>query len=120
MPAPPAAARELFGPKLPLAEAYAALLASAGVEHGLIGPGEASRIWDRHLINSGLVVALLPAIVRRAAGARRMPEGAGQASGSPDSGDSVVAGQSVAGELAVGGPGLVCWLIWDPGLVCPG
>ncbi len=104
MPAPPAAARELFGPKLPLAEAYAALLADAGVERGLIGPAEASRIWDRHLINSGLIVELLPATVRRAAGAGPMPEGTGQASGGADSGDSLVAGQPMAGALAAGGP----------------
>jgi 16S rRNA (guanine527-N7)-methyltransferase len=57
---PPAAARELFGASLPQAESYAALLAGAGVERGLIGPAEAGRIWDRHLINSGLVVELLP------------------------------------------------------------
>ena len=57
---PPAAARELFGPKLPQAQAYAALLAGPGVERGLIGPAEAGRIWERHLINSGLIVELLP------------------------------------------------------------
>jgi 16S rRNA (guanine527-N7)-methyltransferase len=60
VPAPPRAARELFGSRLPEAEAYAELLARAGVERGLIGPGEAARIWDRHLINSGLVAALVP------------------------------------------------------------
>jgi len=57
---PPAAARELFGVTLPRAEAYAGMLVGPGVERGLIGPGEASRIWDRHLINSGLIVELLP------------------------------------------------------------
>jgi 16S rRNA (guanine527-N7)-methyltransferase len=60
VPAPPQAARELFGSRLPQAQAYAELLIRAGVERGLIGPGEAARIWDRHLINSGLVAALLP------------------------------------------------------------
>jgi 16S rRNA (guanine527-N7)-methyltransferase len=59
-PAPPVAARELFGSKLPEAEAYAELLAGPGVQRGLIGPGEAARIWDRHLINSGLVAGLVP------------------------------------------------------------
>lgn len=61
VPAPPCAARELFGSKLADAEAYAALLVGAGVERGLIGPGETARIWDRHLMNSGLVAALVPA-----------------------------------------------------------
>jgi len=36
------------------------MLVGPGVERGLIGPGEATRIWDRHLINSGLIVELLP------------------------------------------------------------
>jgi 16S rRNA (guanine527-N7)-methyltransferase len=36
------------------------MLVGPGVERGLIGPGEARRIWDRHLINSGLIVELLP------------------------------------------------------------
>jgi len=61
VPAPPAAARVLFGPSVPRAQAYAELLVTGGVERGLIGPAEAARIWDRHLINSGLVAELLPA-----------------------------------------------------------
>jgi 16S rRNA (guanine527-N7)-methyltransferase len=60
VPVPTEAARELFGPKLPLAEAYASLLAGPGVKRGLIGPAEAERIWDRHLVNSGLVAEFLP------------------------------------------------------------
>src|SRR5258708_23313776 len=59
-PAPTQAARELFGATLPQAQAYAKLLAGPGVERGLIGPAEAERIWDRHLVNSGLVAELLP------------------------------------------------------------
>jgi 16S rRNA (guanine527-N7)-methyltransferase len=59
-PEPPEAARELFGATLPQAAAYAAMLAGPGVQRGLIGPGETGRIWDRHLINSGLVAELLP------------------------------------------------------------
>jgi 16S rRNA (guanine527-N7)-methyltransferase len=57
---PPAAARELFGASLTRAEAYAGMLVGPGVERGLIGPSEAGRIWERHLINSGLIVGLLP------------------------------------------------------------
>ena len=46
------AARRSSATRLPLAEAYADLLATAGVERGLIGPREADRLWDRHLLNS--------------------------------------------------------------------
>lgn len=58
--APPAVAREIFGPMLPVARAYAALLAGPGVQRGLIGPGEKGRIWDRHLLNSAVVAELVP------------------------------------------------------------
>lgn len=44
-------AAAVFGDRLPVIEAYAALLAGAGVERGLIGPREAPRLWDRHLLN---------------------------------------------------------------------
>ncbi|MFZ9986338.1 MAG: 16S rRNA (guanine(527)-N(7))-methyltransferase RsmG [Candidatus Nanopelagicales bacterium] len=39
---------------------YAALLASAGVERGLIGPREVPRLWDRHLLNCAVVVPMVP------------------------------------------------------------
>lgn len=62
-PAPPAAA-EAFGDRLPLLETYAALLAGAGVERGLLGPREAPRLWERHLLNcAGLADLLAPAEV---------------------------------------------------------
>lgn len=41
-------------------ERYAALLATAGVERGLIGPREVPRLWDRHLLNCAVVVPLVP------------------------------------------------------------
>ncbi|MEQ4300572.1 16S rRNA (guanine(527)-N(7))-methyltransferase RsmG [Plantactinospora sp. B6F1] len=53
-------ARTLFGDRLPLAVAYAELLAGPGVLRGLIGPRETPRIWDRHLLNCAAVVELLP------------------------------------------------------------
>ncbi len=31
--------------------AYAAFLQGAGIERGLIGPREADRIWERHILN---------------------------------------------------------------------
>ena len=58
--APPDAAREIFGATLGVAQAYAALLAGPGLQRGLIGPGEAERIWDRHLLNSAVIAELVP------------------------------------------------------------
>jgi 16S rRNA (guanine527-N7)-methyltransferase len=60
MPPPPDAAGTLFGSVLPTAESYARLLAGPGVERGLVGPGEAARIWDRHLLNCAAVAELVP------------------------------------------------------------
>ncbi|SDY19536.1 16S rRNA m(7)G-527 methyltransferase [Micromonospora pattaloongensis] len=54
------AARALFGDRLDLAEAYADLLATDGVVRGLIGPREAPRIWERHLLNCAAVAELIP------------------------------------------------------------
>ena len=46
--------------RLPLAERYAGLLVGDGVVRGLIGPREASRLWDRHLLNCAVLTELLP------------------------------------------------------------
>lgn len=54
-PPPSEQARELFGERLASAARYADLLAGAGVERGLIGPREVPRLWDRHLVNCGLL-----------------------------------------------------------------
>ena len=56
----PASARGVFASRLSLAAAYADRLATDGVTRGLIGPREASRIWDRHLLNCAVVTDLLP------------------------------------------------------------
>jgi len=40
--APPQAAQEIFGPALPVALAYARLLAGPGIERGLLGPSESA------------------------------------------------------------------------------
>ena len=58
--APPVAAAEVFGDRIDLATAYADLLATAGVERGLLGPREADKIWDRHLLNCAGVASLIP------------------------------------------------------------
>jgi 16S rRNA (guanine527-N7)-methyltransferase len=55
------AAAEAFGDRLVLAERYAEFLCTAGVERGLLGPREADRVWDRHLLNSAAVGELLEA-----------------------------------------------------------
>ena len=39
---------------------YAELLATTGVERGLIGPREVPRLWDRHLLNCAVAVPLVP------------------------------------------------------------
>jgi 16S rRNA (guanine527-N7)-methyltransferase len=58
----PAVLAEIFPPnRLSLLEAYADLLAGEGVTRGLIGPREVPRLWDRHLVNCGLLAPLIPA-----------------------------------------------------------
>lgn len=46
--------------RLPLVERYAELLATDGVLRGLIGPREAPRLWERHLLNCAVLGALVP------------------------------------------------------------
>lgn len=53
------AAAAVFGTRLDVAERYAELLGSAGVERGLLGPREVDRIWDRHILNSASIAELL-------------------------------------------------------------
>ena len=62
VPAPdPAVVVQIVPPaRLPVLERYAGFLASAGVTRGLIGPREAPRLWDRHLMNSALLAPLVP------------------------------------------------------------
>lgn len=59
-PSAPEVAATVFGPALPAAEKYAALLASEGVTRGLIGPREVPRLWERHLLNSAAVAEAIP------------------------------------------------------------
>ena len=58
---PPQAAREIFGERIAIAQRYAELLTDAGVQRGLLGPREAQRVWDRHLLNSAAVGELIGA-----------------------------------------------------------
>ena len=59
MPPLPASAASVFGPALATAEAFAGILATRGVEQGLIGPREVPRLWDRHLLNCAVVAELI-------------------------------------------------------------
>ncbi|MEU4557309.1 16S rRNA (guanine(527)-N(7))-methyltransferase RsmG [Actinoplanes sp. NPDC023936] len=43
-----------------LAGRYAELLATEGVIRGLIGPRETPRLWERHLINCGVMSQIIP------------------------------------------------------------
>jgi len=58
-PPPPPGAAAVFGPALDEARAYAGMLATRGVEWGLIGPHEVPRLWDRHLLNCAVVADLI-------------------------------------------------------------
>ena len=50
----------MFATSLSVVERYAALLADDGVERGLIGPRETPRLWERHLLNCGLLADGIP------------------------------------------------------------
>jgi 16S rRNA (guanine527-N7)-methyltransferase len=57
--APPPGATAVFGSALDQAVAFARILATRGVEQGLIGPHEVPRLWDRHLLNCAVVAELI-------------------------------------------------------------
>jgi 16S rRNA (guanine527-N7)-methyltransferase len=59
VPPAPDAATLIFGDQIGVATQYAELLATAGVEWGLLGPREVERIWDRHLLNCAVVAELV-------------------------------------------------------------
>jgi 16S rRNA (guanine527-N7)-methyltransferase len=60
-PSTPEVARRAFASeRLPVVEQYARLLSTDGVLRGLIGPREAPRLWDRHLVNCALLGELIP------------------------------------------------------------
>ncbi len=59
-PPAPELARGVFSQALPLAESFAALLAGPGVVRGLIGPREAPRLWERHLLNCAVLADVVP------------------------------------------------------------
>ncbi|WIY82600.1 16S rRNA (guanine(527)-N(7))-methyltransferase RsmG [Propionimicrobium sp. PCR01-08-3] len=50
---------ELFGTDTKTINRYVDILASRGVERGLIGPRESERLWERHIFNSVAVAPLI-------------------------------------------------------------
>ena len=54
-------ARDIYGDRFELISRYVDILRSTGVEWGLLGPREADRIWDRHILNSAALTVLIAA-----------------------------------------------------------
>jgi 16S rRNA (guanine527-N7)-methyltransferase len=54
------AAFTVFGDRLGRARIYRDMLAEAGVERGLIGPREADRLWERHILNCAVLAEAIP------------------------------------------------------------
>lgn len=57
---PPTNAAGVFSSSLTTMTRYADILAGSGVERGMIGPREVERLWDRHLLNCGVVLERVP------------------------------------------------------------
>ena len=58
-PPTPESARGVFADRLPLVERYVALLATDGVLRGLLGPREAPRLWERHILNCAVIAEVM-------------------------------------------------------------
>jgi 16S rRNA (guanine527-N7)-methyltransferase len=59
-PPAPAGAAQVFGDRLVLAERFTAILTDSGVSHGLIGPREIPRMWERHVLNCAVIHPAIP------------------------------------------------------------
>ena len=66
-----------LAPSADLLEAYAALLADAGVTQGLIGPREVPRLWERHLLNCAVVAEPAAGLIPHSATVADVGSGAG-------------------------------------------
>ena len=53
-------AEGIFGARLGLAQDFVAILADSGVRHGLIGPREVPRLWERHVLNCAVIGEAMP------------------------------------------------------------
>ncbi len=58
---PAVLAREIYGAHFPSLNRYVDILRSTGVEWGLLGPREADRLWDRHILNCAALNELIAA-----------------------------------------------------------
>jgi len=58
---PAVLAREIYGVHFPSLSRYVDILRSTGVEWGLLGPHEADRLWDRHVLNCAALNELIAA-----------------------------------------------------------
>ncbi len=58
--APPVGAADHFEHGWAQAQRYTDLLATWGVDRGMIGPREVPRLWERHLLNCAVVAPRLP------------------------------------------------------------
>ncbi len=56
----PEIVRAVFGPREPLIRTYVDILATRGIEWGLLGPRETPRLWERHVFNCAAMMSLLP------------------------------------------------------------
>jgi 16S rRNA (guanine527-N7)-methyltransferase len=54
-------ARQLYGVQFPLINRYVDILKSTALAWGLLGPREAARLWDRHILNSAALSGLIAA-----------------------------------------------------------
>lgn len=52
--------RSIFGDRFEAISLYVDILASRGIDWGLIGPREADRLWERHVLNSVALAPLVP------------------------------------------------------------
>ena len=59
-PPAPVGAAQVFGDRLALAEQFATILTDSGVSHGLIGPREVPRLWERHVLNCAVIHPAIP------------------------------------------------------------
>ena len=52
-------ARELYGHEAGRIRQYVDILSTKGVAYGLLGPREADRVWERHILNSAVLAGLI-------------------------------------------------------------
>lgn len=58
--AAPSGAAAVFGEHMPAAHRFVEILADTGVSHGLIGPREVPRLWERHVLNCAVIEDAFP------------------------------------------------------------